>query len=189
MLCSDGLHGMINDQEIARGSSARGASSLEEATARLVDAANEAGGRDNVTSCVAAALATAALTPAPGGDDRPVSGERSMTLVEREKRVGLHLPVEVRGEDAAGVPLHGVHALRERERRRHPASRATATSRSARGCDLAIELPVSLRHHFGDRDVYRARAVVCRVERFEGEEREPDRGPLPRARRRPEEVV
>ena len=26
-----------------------------------------------------------------------------MTMVEREKRMGLHLPVEVRGEDAGGV--------------------------------------------------------------------------------------
>ena len=48
MLCSDGLHGMVSDQEIAkilRSSSG----SLEEMSARLVDAANEAGGRDNVT--------------------------------------------------------------------------------------------------------------------------------------------
>ena len=48
MLCSDGLHGMINDQEIAR-LLVPVADSLEEASARLVDAANEAGGRDNVT--------------------------------------------------------------------------------------------------------------------------------------------
>ena len=48
LLCSDGLHGMINDQEIAR-LLIPVAESLEEASARLVDAANEAGGRDNVT--------------------------------------------------------------------------------------------------------------------------------------------
>jgi hypothetical protein len=30
---------------------------------------------------------------------------------------------------------------------------------------LAIDLPPGLRRHFGDREVYRARAVVCRVER------------------------
>jgi serine/threonine protein phosphatase PrpC len=47
MLCSDGLHGMLNDQELARLLPLP--DSLEEATARLVDAANEAGGRDNVT--------------------------------------------------------------------------------------------------------------------------------------------
>ena len=48
MLCSDGLHGMINDQEIAR-LLVPVPESLEEASARLVDAANAAGGRDNVT--------------------------------------------------------------------------------------------------------------------------------------------
>ena len=48
MLCSDGLHGMINDQEIAR-LLLPVPGSLEDASARLVGAANEAGGRDNVT--------------------------------------------------------------------------------------------------------------------------------------------
>ena len=48
MLCSDGLHGMVSDQEIAKILSSS-PDSLEETSARLVDAANEAGGRDNVT--------------------------------------------------------------------------------------------------------------------------------------------
>ncbi len=48
MLCSDGLHGMVSDQEIA-GILRAAPGSLEETSARLVEAANEAGGRDNVT--------------------------------------------------------------------------------------------------------------------------------------------
>jgi protein phosphatase len=48
LLCSDGLHGMINDQEIKR-ILVPVPESLEDASARLVDAANEAGGRDNVS--------------------------------------------------------------------------------------------------------------------------------------------
>ena len=48
MLCSDGLHGMLNDQELTR-LLIPVPESLEQATARLVDGANEAGGRDNVT--------------------------------------------------------------------------------------------------------------------------------------------
>lgn len=48
MLCSDGLHGLINDQHIAS-ILVPAPETLEQATARLVDAANEAGGRDNVT--------------------------------------------------------------------------------------------------------------------------------------------
>ena len=52
LLCSDGLHGMVSDDEIARllipGSDPL-PYSLEEAATHLVDAANEAGGKDNVT--------------------------------------------------------------------------------------------------------------------------------------------
>lgn len=48
MLCSDGLHGMVSDQEIGRILQSS-PDSLEEASARLIEAANEAGGRDNVT--------------------------------------------------------------------------------------------------------------------------------------------
>jgi protein phosphatase len=48
LLCSDGLHGMVSDPGIAK-VLVPPPDSLEEASARLVDAANEAGGRDNVT--------------------------------------------------------------------------------------------------------------------------------------------
>jgi len=48
LLCSDGLHGMIGDDAIAH-LVAPAPDSLEEAAGRLIDAANEAGGRDNVT--------------------------------------------------------------------------------------------------------------------------------------------
>jgi PPM family protein phosphatase len=48
LLCSDGLHGMINDQEVGRILSAV-TEPLEDLGGRLIDAANEAGGRDNVT--------------------------------------------------------------------------------------------------------------------------------------------
>ena len=92
-----------------------------------------------------------------------------MTLVEREKRMGLHLPVEVRGEDAGGVRfteftrsvnVSGGGICFESHRQISVGARL----------QMSIELPVNLRRHFGNQDVYRARAVVCRVERFEGEE-------------------
>jgi hypothetical protein len=92
-----------------------------------------------------------------------------MTMVERERRVALHLPVEVRGEDAGGVSfteytrsvnVSGAGICFESHRRVAVGARLR----------LTIELPVNLRHRFGDKDVYNARAVVCRVERFEGEE-------------------
>jgi hypothetical protein len=91
-----------------------------------------------------------------------------MSLIEREKRMGLHLPVEVRGEDAGGTRFtEYTNSLNVSgggicfESHRHIAVGARLR--------LSIELPVSLRRHFGNRDVFRVRAVVCRVERFEGE--------------------
>ncbi len=92
-----------------------------------------------------------------------------MSLVEREKRVALHLPVEVRGEDAAGarftehtrsLNVSGGGICFESHRPLAVGARL----------HLSIELPVNLRRHFGDKDVYRARAVVCRVERSSGPE-------------------
>lgn len=47
LLCTDGLVGMLVDEEISRILAAGG--ELEAVCRRLVDAANEAGGRDNVT--------------------------------------------------------------------------------------------------------------------------------------------
>ena len=48
LLCSDGLHAMINDDEIRKLLSPV-PESLDEAAAKLIAAANEAGGKDNVT--------------------------------------------------------------------------------------------------------------------------------------------
>ena len=88
-----------------------------------------------------------------------------MSLLEREKRVTLNLPVEVRGEDAAGVHF------REETRTLNVSGGGVAfeslrTLAVGARLQLAIELPVRLRRHFGNKGVYRARAVVCRVERL-----------------------
>lgn len=48
MLCSDGLHSMIDDKKIL-GAVTPFPGKLEEATQKLIDAANEAGGKDNVS--------------------------------------------------------------------------------------------------------------------------------------------
>jgi serine/threonine protein phosphatase PrpC len=48
MLCSDGLHSMINDEQILAAITPLPAS-LDETAAKLITAANEAGGKDNVS--------------------------------------------------------------------------------------------------------------------------------------------
>lgn len=45
LLCSDGLHGYLSDQEVSR----QMAGELEMAAQHLIDLANERGGRDNIT--------------------------------------------------------------------------------------------------------------------------------------------
>lgn len=50
LLCSDGLHGMLDDPEIEE--IFRSASTPDLACRNLVDSANDAGGKDNVTVCV-----------------------------------------------------------------------------------------------------------------------------------------
>jgi hypothetical protein len=89
-------------------------------------------------------------------------------IAEREKRVGLQLPLSVSGLDVAGVPfaentrsvnISGGGFCFETRQNLAVGSRVT----------VHIELPPALRKHFGSKPTYRARAVVCRVERYEGQ--------------------
>jgi len=90
------------------------------------------------------------------------------TLTIREKRLGLHLPVRVRGMDASGTPftettrtrnLSGRGICFESRRRLGVGTRLT----------LSVDLPEGLRPRFGNRATYRVRCVVCRVERLDPE--------------------
>ena len=60
VLCSDGLHGQVTDEEIGR---VTGESTPEEACERLIGLANDRGGPDNITVIVARAAGGDALTP------------------------------------------------------------------------------------------------------------------------------
>jgi len=93
----------------------------------------------------------------------------AVNTTDREKRVGLHLPLDVAGQDAAGAAFHessrtlnisGGGVLFESHRHLLVGSRLT----------LAIQIPESLRKHFGNRAIYNVKAVICRVESFEGEQ-------------------
>jgi hypothetical protein len=90
------------------------------------------------------------------------------SYARREKRVGLRLPLEVSGQDAGGVAFaHAAQTLNisgggvcfETPRNLLVGARLR----------LDIQIPPALRNHFGGREIYQAWAVVCRVERFEGQ--------------------
>jgi serine/threonine protein phosphatase PrpC len=81
LLCSDGVHGMLEDTVIARIVADR---SLAQAAGALVAAAVEAGGRDNATALVGgcAAQAAAAATPAATAR-RPIAAAGARRLRRR----------------------------------------------------------------------------------------------------------
>jgi PilZ domain len=89
-------------------------------------------------------------------------------LLDRSRRVPLSLSLEASGRDAGGntfkestrtVNISGGGVCFESHR--HLSVGVMLT--------LTIQLPEALRKRFGNSPVYRARAVVCRVERFEGQ--------------------
>jgi c-di-GMP-binding flagellar brake protein YcgR len=85
-------------------------------------------------------------------------------ITDRERRVGLRLPIEVDGQDARGASFHD-------SARTVNISGGGLCFESARnlpiGARLAlrIEVPAALQKHFGGKATYRAHAVVCRMER------------------------
>jgi hypothetical protein len=87
-------------------------------------------------------------------------------LTSRERRVGLELPLEVIGSDGRGesfvemtrsLNVSGGGLLFKTER-------ALVVGSALR---IVIHVPPTLRRHFQGKAVYKVRAVVCRVERFQ----------------------
>ena len=91
-----------------------------------------------------------------------------MRLADRARRVNLRLPVEIRGQDAAGAPfIESTISLNVSSggicfESEHPVEIGARLL-------VAIRLPPSLRHHFDGRAVYRTDSVVCRAQRLEGQ--------------------
>ncbi len=115
LLCSDGLTTMVKDAQIAE--IIAGSANLVEATTRLVHAANDAGGRDNIT-VVAFRVADAA----------DVSAEEGATLIgPSADEAGLSGP-EVRAAAARGDGARDRRAQPPRRRRMRTAAKLLAVA-------------------------------------------------------------
>jgi PilZ domain len=88
------------------------------------------------------------------------------TIIQREQRRGIRLPLNVSGVDGRGTPfadraqtvnISGGGVCFEAVRRLPVGSRL----------DLRIPVPPALRRHFGGRASYAVKAVVCRLEPVE----------------------
>lgn len=129
LICSDGLTSMISDDEVA--SILRGTASLAEAAGNLIQAANQSGGKDNITVVL---FRLGATDPgAPSMEDETIAGQvnaadvraaaeadtaapapparRSARLrARRRRRVGLLLRVLV-GLALTAAAVTGLYAL------------------------------------------------------------------------------
>jgi PPM family protein phosphatase len=109
LICSDGLSGMVSEDEMA--SIVEGAGSLAKAARQLVDAANGAGGKDNITVVLFRLESDGASEPEPAPD----------TLSGKEAEEGLSAEtvreaVADAGAEAGTVSIGAAEAARARER-------------------------------------------------------------------------
>ncbi|HEX5610058.1 MAG TPA: Stp1/IreP family PP2C-type Ser/Thr phosphatase [Solirubrobacterales bacterium] len=113
LFCSDGLTTMLDDEQIAR--LLGRASSMEAAVRALVDEANRAGGRDNIT-VIALKLGDAAA-PAPAGTDPPgADPAEGATLVGAAAEEAGLTATEVRRRAAAEAARQRRQELEEKPR-------------------------------------------------------------------------
>jgi protein phosphatase len=126
LICSDGLTSMISDDEVS--SILRSASSLEEAANALVLAANQSGGKDNITVILfrlgeeEAAAVAAATEPLPSDEDTIAGG-----LTAADVEAAASEPPDADAADATAI-----HPPAERIVPPPPA-RAPAARRRRRG--------------------------------------------------------
>jgi PPM family protein phosphatase len=93
MICSDGLTSMISDEEVS--SILRSAAGLEDAAEALVRAANQSGGRDNIT-VVLFRLGESGAPDGAAGEDETIAGELSAADV----RAAADTPTAAPGSSA-----------------------------------------------------------------------------------------
>ncbi len=141
LLCSDGLTTMIGEQRIER--LLAGATSLEAAVRALVDDANRAGGRDNITAVAFRLEDAAAPAPAPATEPEPAPAAESPTLVGQSAAEEGFTAEEVRRAAAARA-------------RREPAQRPRKGLRRAAKVAAAVLLLVAIAFGaaYGNRQVW-----------------------------------
>jgi serine/threonine protein phosphatase PrpC len=99
VLCSDGLSGMVTDEEILAIVAGAAPENMQEAPKQLIQRANERGGEDNVTAVVIAieddALESTAEAKAAPAQDAPAMSTRSANAPTESPPPGATPPVEV----------------------------------------------------------------------------------------------
>ena len=115
LICSDGLTSMISDDEV--GSILRSAGSLDEAADELVRAANQSGGKDNITVILfrlgeGEAAEAAELPPRPRRPTRTRSSAGSAPRTSRRRAADEEEPLTALGDAPADATVVRAPAVR-----------------------------------------------------------------------------
>jgi PPM family protein phosphatase len=133
LICSDGLTSMISDDEV--GSIVRSASTLDEAADALVRAANQSGGKDNIT-VILFRLGEGDPATAPVTTERPPADEDTVVgLRAPELQAAASAPAEPAAADATIIQRRAEPAAAppERPRRRRRRGRGRLALRVVLG--------------------------------------------------------
>lgn len=142
LICSDGLTTMLDDEQIAR-ILAR-ATSLQNAVRALVDEANRAGGRDNIT-VVAFRLED---TAAPDAGNPGASPGEGATLIGREAEAAGLSATEVRRRAAA-------EAARKRREEQEAQPRGRGLRRALKwGAAILVVAAIAFGAWYGNRQIW-----------------------------------
>jgi PPM family protein phosphatase len=138
LLCSDGLTGMVSDQEMA--SIVRRAGSLQEAAETLVRAANQSGGKDNITVVMFRLADDGGETVADGepAPDETIAGGLNVSDLDTSERPAVE-PEASAGAVASAAPPPRLEPLPP-EPPPAPRRRRTARSRARTALKLLLGL-------------------------------------------------
>ena len=134
LLCSDGLTGMISDDEV--GAILRGSATLEEAAGELIRAANQSGGRDNITVVLFRVAdegdAAAEQDTLSGGETihQGLTADDVQTAVREQERAAVRSPTprpDASGAAAATASRAAAGAVTPGGRRRRRGAMALGT--------------------------------------------------------------
>jgi serine/threonine protein phosphatase PrpC len=128
LLCSDGLTSMVPEARVA--DIVRGATSLRAGGRALIDAANEAGGRDNITVILFRLEEIGGASDAALEQPTSTGGAGALTTADVQAAVAQ---APAPAAPAAPAPAPAGHTLSETTRRLRPSAPAAAEQRSKRG--------------------------------------------------------
>ena len=140
LICSDGLTSMISDEEV--GSIVRSAASLDEAADTLVRAANQSGGKDNITVILfrlgeGEPAPVPAEVGAPPGDEDTIAGDLRADDLQAAAMAAPEPAAAAAGHDASDATV--IHRPAER-----PAPPPAAPRRRRRPGRFALRVALGL---------------------------------------------